>query len=237
MKRMMMALVCAAWCRCDCISFERSERRRRLNARCEAARGVWFEGRESRRTYLIKTLVYIGSTLLLLFGALLIGGKNDDGRVYLGTESPIGTVYGLLLFCHCLGVTLCFYIPSLARRLHDFGRSSWWVVLYCIVQNILCNIPFVREGSWLFELAGILFPVLMPGSKGENAYGPPPKGVDLSWVRKWSWVYVVPVVLLGAAFSCKCLCPPNPQAEDKGENICERVLSPGYIRWELRRYS
>ena len=209
------------------------EERNEADARCEAARGVWFEGRESRRTYLIKTLVYIGSTLLLLFGALLIGGKNDDGRVYLGTESPIGTVYGLLLFCHCLGVTLCFYIPSLARRLHDFGRSSWWVVLYCIVQNILRNIPFVREGSWLFELAGILFPVLMPGSKGENAYGPPPKGVDLSWVRKWSWVYVVPVVLLGAAFSCKCLCPPNPQAEDKGENVCERVLSPGEMEQRL----
>ena len=64
----------------------------------EAARGVWFEGRESRRTYLIKTLVYIGSTLLLLFGALLIGGKNGDGRVYLGTESPIGAVFGSLFF-------------------------------------------------------------------------------------------------------------------------------------------
>jgi uncharacterized membrane protein YhaH (DUF805 family) len=209
------------------------EERNEVDARCEAARGVWFEGRESRRTYLIKTLVYIGSTLLLLFGALLIGGKNDDGRVYLGTESPIGTVFGLLLFCHCLGVTLCFYIPSLARRLHDFGRSGWWVVLYCIVQNILRNIPFVREGSWLFELAGILLPVLMPGSKGENAYGPPPKGVDLSWVRKWSWVYVVPVVLLGAAFSCKCLCPPKPQAEDKGENVCERVLSPEEMEQRL----
>jgi uncharacterized membrane protein YhaH (DUF805 family) len=201
------------------------EERNEADARCEAARGVWFEGRESRRTYLIKTLVCIGSTLLLLFGGLLIGGKNDSGRLYLGTESPIGAVFGSLLVWYCLGVTLCFYIPSLARRLHDFGRSGWWVVLYCIVQNILRNIPFVREGRWLFDLAGILLPVLMPGSKGENAYGLQPKGVDLSWVRKWSWVYVVPVVLLGAAFSCKCLCPPKPQAEDIGENVCERVLS------------
>lgn len=74
------------------------EERNEADARCEAARGVWFEGRESRRTYLIKTLVYIGSTLLLLFGALLIGGKNGDGRVYLGTESPIGAVFGSLFF-------------------------------------------------------------------------------------------------------------------------------------------
>ena len=201
------------------------EERNEADARCEAARGVWFEGREGRRTYLIKTLVYLGSTLLLALGDLLIGGRRDGGRVYLGTESPIETVYGLLIVCHCLGVTLCFYIPSLARRLHDFGRSGWWVVLYCIVQNILRGIPFVRVVSWLFELAGILLPVMMPGSKGENAYGPPPKGVDFSWARKWSWVYVVPVVLLGAAFACKCLCPPKPQAEDIGENVCERVLS------------
>ena len=209
------------------------EERNEADARCEAARGVWFEGRESRRTYLIKTLVCIGSTLLLRFGGLLIGGKNGEGRLYLGTESPIGAVFGSLLVWYCLGVTLCFYIPSLARRLHDFGRSGWWVVLYCIVQNILRNIPFVREGRWLFDLAGILLPVLMPGSKGENAYGPQPKGVDLSWVRKWSWVYVVPVVLLGAAFACKCLCPPKPQAEDKGENVCERVLSPEEMEQRL----
>ena len=65
-----------------------------VGGRREAASGVWFEGRESRRTYLIKTLVYIGSTLLLFFGALLIGGKNDDGRVYLGTESPDETSSG-----------------------------------------------------------------------------------------------------------------------------------------------
>ena len=209
------------------------EERNEADARCEAARGVWFEGREGRRTYLVKTLVYLGSALLLILGGLLIGGRRDGGRVYLDTESPIGAVYGLLIVCHYLGVTLCFYIPSLARRLHDFGRSGWWVVLYCVVQNILRNIPFVREGSWLFELAGILFPVLMPGSKGENAYGPPPKGVDFSWARKWSWVYVVPVVLLGAAFTCKCLCPPKPQAEDKGENVCERLLSPEEMEQRL----
>ena len=209
------------------------EERNEADARCEAARGVWFEGREGRRTYLVKTLVYLGSALLLILGGLLIGGRRDGGRVYLDTESPIGAVYGLLIVCHCLGVTLCFYIPSLARCLHDFGRSGWWVVLYCVVQNILRNIPFVREGSWLFELAGILFPVLMPGSKGENAYGPPPKGVDFLWARKWSWVYVVPVVLLGAAFTWKCLCPAKPQAEDKGENVCERLLSPEEMEQRL----
>ncbi len=215
------------------VGMKGDEERNEADARCEAARGVWFEGREGRRTYLVKTLVYLGSALLLILGGLLIGGRRDGGRVYLDTESPIGAVYGLLIVCHYLGVTLCFYIPSLARRLHDFGRSGWWVVLYCVVQSILRNIPFVREGSWLFELAGILFPVLMPGSKGENAYGPPPKGVDFSWARKWSWVYVVPVVLLGAAFTWKCLCPAKPQAEDKGENVCERLLSPEEMEQRL----
>ena len=68
------------------------EERNESDARCEAARGVWFEGREGRRTYLIKTLVYIGSTLLLALGGLLIGGRRDGGRVYLDTESPIETV-------------------------------------------------------------------------------------------------------------------------------------------------
>ena len=214
-----------------CMNYE--EEKNEVGGRREAASGVWFEGRESRRTYLVKTLVYLGSALLLILGGLLIGGRRDGGRVYLDTESPIGAVYGLLIVCHYLGVTLCFYIPSLARRLHDFGRSGWWVVLYCVVQNILRNIPFVREGSWLFELAGILFPVLMPGSKGENAYGPPPKGVDLSWVRRWPLVYVVPCVLLAAAFAWKCLCPATPHAEEQEGIACERVLSSEEMERQL----
>ena len=75
------------------------EEKNEVGGRREAASGVWFEGRESRRTYLIKTFVYIGSTLLLILGGLLIGGRRDGGRVRLGTESPVEMVYGLLLFC------------------------------------------------------------------------------------------------------------------------------------------
>ena len=192
-------------------------------------------GRESRCTYLIKAAVYFGSSMLLLrLGLLLIGGRRVGGRVYLDTESPIGAVYGLLIVCYCLVMTFCFYLPSLVRRFHDFGRSGWWSVLCILVQNILRNIPFIREVSWLFELGVyLLVPVLMSGSKGENAYGPPPKGVDVSWARKWLWVSVVPVVLLGAAVACKCLCPTKPPAEENGEIVGERVLSPEEMERQL----
>lgn len=59
-------------------------------------------------------------------------------------------------------VSLALLLPSLAvaaRRLHDTGRSGWWLLLGLIpVIGFLVLV-------WFY---------IQPGEPGENAYGPPP---------------------------------------------------------------
>ena len=63
-------------------------------------------------------------------------------------------------------VALAFLLPSLAvtmRRLHDTGRSGWWILIGLI--------PFI---------GGIILLVFecMDGQPGPNSYGPSPKDVN-----------------------------------------------------------
>nr|WP_246252396.1 DUF805 domain-containing protein [Sulfitobacter algicola] len=60
--------------------------------------------------------------------------------------------------------TLAFLLPSIAagvRRLHDTDRSGWWflIILVPIVGAIVLLVFFVMDGT-----------------KGENRFGPDPKG-------------------------------------------------------------
>jgi len=75
-------------------------------------------------------------------------------------DAAIGTSIILLL------VALAFLLPSLAvtvRRLHDTGRSGWWILIGLV--------PFI---------GGIVLLVFecMDGQPGPNNYGPSPKDVN-----------------------------------------------------------
>lgn len=78
-----------------------------------------------------------------------------DAVLHTETRSGIG-LFGLLY-------TLATFIPGLAvsvRRLHDIGKSGWWLLLLCI--------PLL---GWLVLL---VFDVL-DSQPGTNEYGPNPK--------------------------------------------------------------
>ncbi len=102
-----------------------------------------FEGRASRREYWMFTLVYLVLFLLISAVDYLIG---LSGMLY-----GLGLLSGILsLACLC---------PSLAvavRRLHDIGRSGWWVLLVLI--------PFFG-GIVLLVFAA------MPGQQSANRFG------------------------------------------------------------------
>lgn len=102
-----------------------------------------FDGRATRGEY---WWLYLG-VLLLYWGASVVGailfGAGSDGWLMM---------YGL--------VVLVLMVPSLSsqvRRLHDTGRSGWWVLL---VFTIIGIIPLI---VWLAS----------EGEAGPNAYGPP----------------------------------------------------------------
>ena len=107
-----------------------------------------FEGRARRREYWFFALFVVLISVVLTIIDAMIGTMTSQGA---------GVLSGL--FC------LAVLIPSLAvgaRRLHDTGRSGWWLLIGLI--------PFIGA------IVLIVF-FLLDSQPGTNAYGPNPKGV------------------------------------------------------------
>lgn len=108
-----------------------------------------FEGRAQRAEYWFFFLFnMIASIICLVIDGLL--GTYD-------TQSGMGVLYAVY--------TLAVLVPSIAvavRRLHDIGKSGWWILIGLIplIGPIVLLVFFVLDSQ-----------------AGENAYGPNPKGV------------------------------------------------------------
>lgn len=100
-----------------------------------------FDGRASRTEYWMFTL----------FNALVVSA--------LSILTALAHALVILTWLYCLAVL----IPSLAvqvRRLHDIGRSGWWLLISLVplVGAIVLLVFFV-----------------LPSEPGSNLYGPPPR--------------------------------------------------------------
>ena len=109
-----------------------------------------FEGRAQRKEYWFFVLFYV------IFG---IGLGLVDG--FLGTEYYVDgmAVAGLLSGLYGLGM----FVPSISvtvRRLHDTGRSGWWILIGLI--------PLIGT------IVLLVFMVL-DSQEGENRFGRNPK--------------------------------------------------------------
>ena len=106
-----------------------------------------FKGRARRKEYWMFGLFYYLIFLLMFFLDNMLGITLD------------GIGYGLL----SIGYLLLMFVPSLSvlvRRLHDVGKSGWWMLILFV--------PIIG-GIWLFIL-------LVTDSKlKENEYGKNPK--------------------------------------------------------------
>jgi uncharacterized membrane protein YhaH (DUF805 family) len=105
-----------------------------------------FGGRARRMEYWMFTLIstIVGAVLGVLSGVLSLRGSTGMGL--------LAAIY-----------LLATIIPSIAvavRRLHDTGRSGWWMFISLI--------PFV---GFLI----VLYFQLQPGEPHANEYGPDPK--------------------------------------------------------------
>ncbi|MFC3102107.1 DUF805 domain-containing protein [Altererythrobacter lauratis] len=108
-----------------------------------------FSGRSRRKEY---WMFVLGAIIV----ALVIGAIEG----LLGINQMIGGTYGPLSLLFVLAII----IPGIAvqvRRFHDQDRSGWFVLLGLI--------PFV--GS----IAVLVF-MCLEGTRGDNRYGPDPKG-------------------------------------------------------------
>lgn len=109
-----------------------------------------FNGRARRKEYWMFTLFYI---VFSIFASLM-----DDTMDMAYSDEPfsggvISTAYALALFIPGLAVSV--------RRLHDIGKSGWMILVVLIP---------VIGWIWLIILH------CQDSERGNNAYGPNPKG-------------------------------------------------------------
>ena len=100
-----------------------------------------FSGRSRRREYWIFTLI----SAIISIALSVVDGISGNPGIFQG-------VYSLAVLLPSLGVAI--------RRLHDTGRSAWWVLIVLV--------PIL---GWI---ALIVF-YATAGEPGENRYGPNPK--------------------------------------------------------------
>ena len=159
-----------------------------------------FTGRARRAEYwwftLFNLIVEMG--LLFLMGLCCIpfvfkGGDSAGLSTVTNIFSVISAAWSLAVLLPAWGV--------LTRRLHDVGRSGWWVILYALIS--LAFVVFalfvgytdfadkLNEGHpgllitlgvalLVLLVMGLLFFIwcIIPGHKGDNKYGPDPKAID-----------------------------------------------------------
>lgn len=110
---------------------------------------VGFSGRARRKEYWMFVLfnIIISIVLAMVDGmlGLKVGGEQGAGL--------LGLIYSLAIL-----------LPSIAvgvRRLHDTGRSGWWM--------LIAFVPFIG-----FIVLIVFF--VLDSQPGSNEYGPNPKG-------------------------------------------------------------
>lgn len=108
-----------------------------------------FSGRARRKEYWVFTLFSVTFSLLLGFADVALGFSRDGGT------GPLGAVYSLAVLIPSLAVTV--------RRLHDTGRSGWWILIGLIpcVGFIILIIFMVQDSQ-----------------PGPNEYGSNPKAAE-----------------------------------------------------------
>jgi uncharacterized membrane protein YhaH (DUF805 family) len=114
-----------------------------------------FSGRARRAEYWYFTLFNIIASLIL--------GVVDAA---LGLAVGLGLVYSLAVLLPSLGVTI--------RRLHDIGKTGWWLLLPLVGVPVMFVEPTL--GVVVVSIASIVLVVfaILAGQKGENKYGPDP---------------------------------------------------------------
>jgi uncharacterized membrane protein YhaH (DUF805 family) len=126
-----------------------------------------FTGRSRRKEFwmfaLLNFIVY--AVIMALMFALGAGASMEDAAA--GNYGAMFGGVGLLIGVWGLAVL----VPSIAvsvRRLHDRDMSGWWYLGFIVASFI----PILG----IITSIGFLVLMLLPGTPGENRFGPDPKG-------------------------------------------------------------
>ncbi|MCL2336888.1 MAG: DUF805 domain-containing protein [Firmicutes bacterium] len=138
-----------------------------------------FGGRARRKEY---WMFFLFNVIIAVIFGVLIGLSSVIGlRALGGLFTIIIIIYGLAVLLPSLGVSV--------RRLHDTGRSAWWLLLV-IVPAVIVSI-FTNAGlhgslmgliRLIYYVCEVVFIVLLclDSQPGENQYGPNPKQITIN---------------------------------------------------------
>ena len=119
---------------------------------CITKKYVCFEGRARRKEYWMFVLFsFLAGFVVGFVGAFLAGATQVPAFALLGI------IFNLAILLPSLGVFV--------RRMHDIGKSGWWI--------LLAFIPIVNLVGWIV----LLVFCCLDSQPGENQYGPNPKGL------------------------------------------------------------
>lgn len=130
-------------------------------------RPLRFRGMASRRefwfSYLAWWMLFIGSLIIVSFVDFWLGQLADESKV----ASTIGGVTVLVVL---FVIGLVFMLPAAVRRLHDGGRSGWWLLLCLIPYGGFAVLVFLalepRPWLWRPRWTGGAVPAAPPMSLG-----------------------------------------------------------------------
>ena len=114
-----------------------------------------FSGRARRKEYWMFALIYM---IVIIIAMVLDGALGLGFDMGYGVTAPYGWIYSIVALVHL--------IPAwgvLVRRLHDVGKSGWFMLISLV--------PIIG-GIWLLVL------LCTDGDSSENAYGPSPKSAE-----------------------------------------------------------
>lgn len=117
-----------------------------------------FNGRSRRSEFWLWVLfrILIGMAIGSIAGTLLI---TSLGPLVNDTHpDPSRFLSSYFTFMPLLSlINLGLLLPSLAvgvRRLHDIGRTGWWLIMPMVVMTVGMTIFFIICGTQIFTLAG-----------------------------------------------------------------------------------
>lgn len=158
------------------------------------AKYATFSGRARRLEYWMFQLFQILVYLVIIVLAFATIGNS------LSNRDPSGAIGGIALFGLAIVFALACFLPNLAvttRRLHDSGKSAWWLMLYAPgMLSSATNMQMIgalssgdpnaimaaSTSSSILSLIAfgcniVMFVfMVLPGTQGSNAHGPDPKG-------------------------------------------------------------
>jgi uncharacterized membrane protein YhaH (DUF805 family) len=141
-------------------------------------RWLTWHGRDTRLPYALQMLVALVSMIAIVAAAIELAlAMRSPDDVGVNAAVPLFLILGV-------GAWIAFVVLAHIRRLHDLNVSGWWIVaiiiltlslIFMIAQWVISSRDVWLVPLFLSVLVTPLVLSVVPGTHGDNRYGPDPR--------------------------------------------------------------